>query len=213
MSSQASTVLELLRAAIDGLDLPVDGEVLAEALGLVDRLNAKVTEAVGEHDRAEVWRDDGATSMTAWLRQHGRRSSRDAASCTKTARRLAVLPVTAAAYGDGRLSGGQVQAIVANLTDKTVGLFAEHEPEVVPPLFALSVSDTAHAMQKWARYAQAMLGEDKDMPEPDRWLHHSRTLDGRRETKGSFDPEGGSLIETALRLAGTDDVEGVAADP
>ena len=204
-------MLEPLAVAIDGLDLPVDGEVLAEAFGLADRLNAKLVAAVGAHDRAEVWRDDGATSMTAWLRQHGRRSSRDAASCTKTARRLALLPVTAAAYGDGRLSSGQVQAIVANLTDKTVGLFGEHEPEVVPTLIPLSVADTAHAMQKWARYAEALLGEDRDTPEPDRWLHHSRTLDGRRETKGSFDPEGGSLIETALRLATTDDVDGEPA--
>ena len=121
-------MLEPLAAAIDGLDLPVDGE----AFGLADQLNAKLTEAAGTHDRAEVWRDDGATSMTAWLRQHGRRSSRDAASCTKTARRLAVLRVTAAAYRDGKLSGGQIQAIVANLTDKTVGLFGEHDPRSCP---------------------------------------------------------------------------------
>ena len=72
MSWEVSAVLEPLRAAIDGLDLPVDGAVLAEALGLADQLNAKIVEAVGAHDRAEVWRDDGATSMTAWLRQHGR---------------------------------------------------------------------------------------------------------------------------------------------
>ncbi|HYZ98679.1 MAG TPA: DUF222 domain-containing protein [Acidimicrobiales bacterium] len=135
MSREVSAVLEPLAAAIDGLDLPVDGEdgeVLAEAFGLADQLNAKLTEAAGTHDRAEVWRDDGATSMTAWLRQHGRRSSRDAASCTKTARRLAVLRVTAAAYRDGKLSGGQIQAIVANLTDKTVGLFGEHDPRSCP---------------------------------------------------------------------------------
>ena len=100
----------------------------------MDRLNAKLLAAVGEHDAAEVWRNDGATSMTTWLRHHTRQSGRDAAGCAKTARRLRELPVTAGASRDGVLSGGQVQAIVANLKDRTVGLFARHETELVPEL-------------------------------------------------------------------------------
>jgi hypothetical protein len=60
--------------------------------------------------------------MVAWLRQGARQSQRDANRCAKTARRLRDLPVTAAAYRDGVLSAGQVQAIVANLNDKTTPL-------------------------------------------------------------------------------------------
>jgi Domain of unknown function (DUF222) len=108
MSGQASSNLERLAEATDELDLPADGPVLAEAFALADRLNAKLLAAVGAHDRAEVWRNDGATSMTAWLRHHSGRSGRDAARCTKTARRLRVLPVTAGAYRDGVLSSGQI---------------------------------------------------------------------------------------------------------
>jgi hypothetical protein len=70
MSGQVSRILEPLAEAIDDLDLPVDGSVLVEAFALTDRLNAKLMAAVGEHDAAEVWRNDGATSMTAWLRHH-----------------------------------------------------------------------------------------------------------------------------------------------
>ena len=44
--------------------------------------------------------------------------------------------------------------------------------------------------------------------EPDRSLHHSRTLGDRYETTGSFDPEAGALIATALRLAETKDLDG-----
>ena len=182
--------------------------MLIEAFALADRLNAKLLTAVGEHDVAELWRNDGATSMTAWLRHHTRRSGRDAARCARTARRLRELPVTAAAYRDGALSGGQVQAIVANLKDRTVDLFADHEAQLVPELARLSVADTAVAMQDWARRADAVLGDDPEPVLPERSLHLSRILDGRRELSGSFDPEGGAVIATALRLAATRDVDG-----
>jgi Domain of unknown function (DUF222) len=211
MSGQVNAALEPLVEAIDNLDLPIDNSVLMQAFGLADRLNAKLVAAVGEHDKVEQWRGDGATSMTAWLRHHARRSARDAAMCTKTARRLCELPVTSAAYCDGVLAAGQVQAIVANLKDRTVAVFAEHETELVPELVDLSVGETATAMQDWARRADALLGNDPDKAVPERSLHLSRILDGRCELSGSFDPEDGSVIDTALRLAASDDVDGEPA--
>jgi hypothetical protein len=211
MSGQVSHTLEGLAAAIDRLDLPVDGPVLAEAFALADRLNGKLLAAVGQHDRAEVWRNDGATSMTAWLRHHTGRSGRDAARCTRTARRLLALPVTAAAYADGVLSGGQIQAIVTNLTGRTVDLFARHESALIPELAGLSVSEAAVAMQDWARRADAVLDDDPEPAAPLRSLHLSRILDGRGELSGSFDPEGHSVIATALRTAESPDVAGEPA--
>jgi Domain of unknown function (DUF222) len=211
MSEQVRSNLQPLAHAIDDLDLPVDNTVLIEAFALADRLNAKLLATVGEHDATEVWRNDGATSMTAWLRHHTRQSGRQAAGCTRTARRLRELPVTSTAYREGVLSGGQVQAIVLNLKDRTVGLFADHEAELVSALAELSVGDTATAMQDWARRAEALFDNQPDTPPPERSLHLSRILDGRRELSGSFDPEGGSVIATALRLAQSPDVEGEPA--
>jgi hypothetical protein len=211
MSEQVSSILERLADAIDQLDLPADGSVLTEVFALADRLNAKLVAAVGQHDVAELWRNDGATSMAAWLRHHTRQSGRQAATCTRTARRLRELPVTTAAYRDGVLSGGQIQAIVVNLKDRTVGLFAQHETALVPELARLSVVETGTVMQDWARRAEAVLGDEPDKPVPERSLHLSRILDGRRELSGSFDPEGGAVIATALRLATTDDVDGEPA--
>jgi Domain of unknown function (DUF222) len=66
-------------------------------------------------------------------------------------------------------------------------------------------------MQDWARRADAVVGDDPDKPQPERSLHLSRILDGRRELSGSFDPEGGAVIATALRLAATRDVDGEPA--
>src|SRR6266540_2561369 len=132
-----------LSQAIDQLDIPVDSAALTRCFELYDRFTAKLTAAVGEFNAAEGWRDSGSTSMTAWLRHHCRRSGRDAASFHRTARRLRDLPATSSAYGDGQLSTGQVQAIVANLSDKTAALFAEQETDLVPRLVPLPVKDVS----------------------------------------------------------------------
>ena len=211
MSRQVSSTLDDLADAIQRLDLPIDTTLLTDAFALADRLNAKLLAAVGDHDTAELWRTDGATSMTAWLRHHTHQSGRDAARYAKTARRLRQLPVTATAHHHGILSGGQVQAIVANLKDRTAGPFAHHETQLVPELARLSVDDTAVAMQDWARRADAVVGDDPEPAVPERSLHLSRTLDGRHELAGSFDPESGAVIATALRLAATGDVDGQPA--
>jgi hypothetical protein len=126
---------------------------------------------------------------------------------TRTARRLRRLPVTAAAWAEGGLTAGQVQAVVANVDDARVELFAGHEAGVVPALVGLSVSDTATAMRHWAAYADSLL--DAPAPEePARALFLSRTLDGRRELSGHLDEEGGEIVSTAVRLAQSADVEG-----
>jgi Domain of unknown function (DUF222) len=205
-----SGMLERLREAIEELDLPVDGVALTEGFALLDLLTAKLTTAVRDFDASEMWDGDGATSMTAWLRSHAARSGHDAHALATTARRLRRLPVTAAAWGDGSLSIGQVQAVMANLSPRTLDLFAEHEPAVVPALVGLSVADTAAAMRLWASRAEALVDDPEDA-EPDRSLHLSRTLDGRRRLDGDLDPEGGEIVATALRLAQTDDVDGEPA--
>ena len=191
-------VFDELRAAVRDLAVPVDAAALAELLGIVDELASRVSQAIGEVDAAELWDAEGATSMTAWLRSAGL-TAREAARQARTARRLRALPVTSAAWRSGQLSGGQVEAIVSNLTDATVERF--DEADLVPLLAPLTVAQTATAMRTWAS-----LVERDEPDEPARRLHVSRTLDGRRELSGSFDAEGGEVIETALRLASDGDL-------
>ncbi|HMG43641.1 MAG TPA: DUF222 domain-containing protein, partial [Acidimicrobiales bacterium] len=203
------TVRDTLATAIWELVIPVDPVALTDCLGLLDRLHATVTTAVGDFDRAEGWRESGAVNMTAWLKSTGC-SARNAHGMARTARRLGDLPVLAEAYRNGTLSSGQVQAIVVNLNDAITPLFAWAEPDLVPTLAAMSVSDVATAMQAWAQAAKDSLIDptDPEPARPERRLHLSRTMNGRRELSGSLDPEAGAITETALRLASTDDVEG-----
>ena len=197
------------RRAIEELDLPLGGAALAEVLALSDRLEAKVSEAVGAFDAADGFAADGALTCASWLRHFARRSAREASRCVAVARRVRVLPCTRAAWSDGTLSSGQVQAVVANVSDATVEHFVAREESLVPVLSPLSVDQTAVAMRHWRLQAEALL----DPPEPSeatRSLHCSRIMDGRRELKGHLDAEGGELLEAALRQAASPDVEGEA---
>ncbi|HEV7760557.1 MAG TPA: DUF222 domain-containing protein, partial [Acidimicrobiales bacterium] len=188
MFEQVSGQLDEL---IDQLDIPASGPALVWVFGVIDRLTARALEVVGELDAGEAWRAEGATSAVAWLRRETRQSGRDASRCARTARRLRDLPVTAAAYLDGSLSSGQVQAIVANLNDEIAPLFADAETEMVPLLVPLSVPDVATAMQTWAQCAKDSLQDDEpDLSEPPvRTLFLSETLDGRGELSAGLDPE------------------------
>jgi Domain of unknown function (DUF222)/HNH endonuclease len=201
-------MFDQLGTAIEGLDIPADGDALAAVLALRDRLEARISDAVAAHDRAGLWELDGATSMTAWLADRaGMHRPRAAATVTR-ARKLAHFPVTAGAWRDGTLSSGQVEAVAAHLDPDTVGLFADHEQLMMPTLAALSVRDVAAAMAAWREAATA----DRDpKPEPPQALHLSSTLAGRWRLDGDLGAETGELLATALRLAQSPDVDGEAA--
>src|SRR5512132_2433978 len=197
-------MFEQLGQAIDGLSIPIDGEALSAVLALRDRLDARISSAVAAHDAAGLWELDGATSMTAWLTDRAAMPRPRAAATASRARKLARLPETAAAWREGVLSSGQIEAIATNLDADTVGLFAAHEAALVPSLVALSARDVATAMRAWRECATA----DRDpRPEPPQGLHLSRTLAHRWRLDANLGAETGELLSTALRLAHTPDAD------
>jgi hypothetical protein len=192
--------------AVAAFEPPADLVSLTDALRARDLFEAKLALGVAEIDRAGLWDLDHATSGVAGLRQHGRMSSTQAAALLKAGRRAAEVPQLAEAWLDGRLSSGQMQAICANVNDKTAPLFAEHAAGIVPKLVGLSVPDTATAMQRWRAQAEALIGQGAD-DEPPRSLFASRTFGGRLELKGSLHGADAAAVEQALRVAATDDDE------
>ncbi len=52
-------MFETLAAAIDEMNIPVDGDAVVEAFALRDRLDAKLALAAGELDAVELWDADG----------------------------------------------------------------------------------------------------------------------------------------------------------
>lgn len=196
-----------LRDAIEGLEVPVDDRALIELVALRDRLDARLTAAVGDFDAARLWDVDGSASMAGWLRRHAKATARDARRLTVTAQRVRRCPAVRAAWEDGRLTSGQVDVIVANVGEDTVDLFAEHEAELVDRLAPLRLADLTRVMQAWAERARATLGSDDDEPpaEPQRSAHLSPLLDGRGRLDADLDAEGFELASVALRLAETPD--------
>jgi hypothetical protein len=201
-------VFEQLGTAIETLDIPVDGDALAAVIGLRDRLEARISDTIAAYDAAGLWELDGATSMTGWLADRGGMTRARAAASAARARKLARLTLTPRAWRDGVLSGGQVDAIAANLDAATLGLFADHEAAVVPSLVNLSPGDVTTAMVAWR---EAATPQAEPRPEPPQALHLSRTLNNRWRTDGTLNPETGELLATALRLATSPDDDGQPA--
>jgi hypothetical protein len=199
-------MFEALAEAIEDLEVPAEGTAIVEALALRDRLDAKICKAVGDFDAAGLWDLDAATSATAWLRHHAAMTRQEAALAAMRAKRLRRLPVTAAAWRGGDLSSGQLDAVLAGLGPRHLELFSVHEAVVVPAVVGLSVADTAKAMARWRARADAELDE-AEPTEPERALHLSRSFEGSFALDGTLDPAGGQVVATAIRVAGTDEVE------
>jgi hypothetical protein len=200
-------MLSDLAAVIDELDLRPDGEAIALAIRLRDVLDAKISRAVGIYDARALYERDGAVSAAGWLKQSCGMSGPAAASLVRLTRRLCQLPVTNQAWLDGALSGGQVQAIVANVDDATVDQLVAQEVGLVPFLVPLTVADTAHAMRIW-KYNADLLTQDVPPRDQERTAHLSRLLDGRGRLDADLDAEGMAIAEAALRLAESPDAEG-----
>ena len=198
-----SADLKDLASAVDNLALPPAAEAVQQVLALRDRLDAKISQMLAAFDEDQSWAVDGSLSLTAWLAAHGRRWRRDAHREAVTARRLACLPVTMAAWAAGDLSSGQVAAIVANVSSERASLYAEHEAEMTLALSELSVADTATAMRAWRLYAEAV-EDGREIGEAPSELYVSQALNGRREVSGHFGAEDSAVVEAALRSAAQD---------
>ena len=189
----------------EGLDVPSDLAGLAGAVAFRDRFDAKLATAVAEFEAEGMWCVDGSTSPVAWLRAQGL-TAPEAHRMVLVARKLRRLPVLAGAWRRGDVSGGQVQAVHANVVERHVGLFASHEAELVPTLVGLSVEDTARAMSLWRARADA-LNDGPEPRDPVCEARLSRTLDDRGMLTASLDAEGVALATAALDIADSHDLD------
>jgi hypothetical protein len=198
-------MLSDLAELAEHLEVPQHSGSIAELFSVIDRLQAKAAVAVGSYDAQGLFEVDGAGSMTSWLRQHT--GVPNPSQVVKTARRMRQLPVTAAAWQDGTLSGAQVQAIVGTVDDATIDQLQEHETDLVPVLAPLSAVDVLTVMRQWKADAEA---HNQTEPDTSSTAHLSPLLDGRGRLDADLDADGYQLAKTAFRLAETPDAEGEA---
>ena len=179
----ATAGLKELAGSLEDLEVAPFGEAIEDALWLRDRLDSKIAAALGDFDADQGWAIDGSLSLSAWLSAHAKLLARDAHREAIRAKRLAALPVSAAAWAEGSLSSGQVGAVVANVAATKVALYAGHEAEMTPLLAELSAAETVGAMRTWRLMAEAA-ADGPERPERASEVFMSQTLDGRREISG-----------------------------
>lgn len=200
-------MFDALRGEVERLDVPVDGDAIAELFAIRDRLDAKLSAAVGEFDRAGLYDLEGRTSMTAWLRSNAPLTTTEAHRVAVTARHLRQLPVTREAWEEGDITGAQVAAVLASVRPEHRELFAQHEANIVPTLASLDTSGTRSAMNYWTAHAEALV-EPGWTREPERSLRAARLLGERVVIEGEFDADSGEGVLSALRVAETPDGKG-----
>jgi hypothetical protein len=200
-----STGLARLTKAVEEVEIGVDRDDLVAALRERDRLDARIAEAVGAFDAAELWDVDGATSMTRWLVAECHMSDSTARRLVRRASRLAAWPELAAAFASGSVSTGQVDILATRIRARHVALFAEHEAALVPALARLDIDATITVVNDWVDKADAVLDGAEPADPPLSTLHHNLVGDrGRLDSDLARDDY--AIVAEALRLAGrTDD--------
>jgi Domain of unknown function (DUF222) len=179
-------------------------------LALLDRCLASIVRDLSVFDRQAGWGIDGYKSLNSWLCHETRRSNGDAHRMLQLMRQLRSLPVTEEAFANGMLAASQASVIVANVTDKTIDLFADAEPELVPLLAEVSVDQTGRIMKEWAARANAAVDADNGTdPEPETdHLHFSPLMDGRFQLDGQLSGDNAKVFDEALGVCLPELVEG-----
>jgi hypothetical protein len=196
--------LDLASLDPDGL---TDGEVL-EGIPLVqfglNQLSALLTRMVAVADRREAHRSDGMVSMKNWLTGHCRISGREAASLVRDGRRLAGLPVLAAAYAAGEVTRAHVGVVTSAVTPARTAVAAANgidlattDRVLTEAARGLGPEDTAQAVRRW------VAGVDPDGALDDtagmaRVFRMAVSADGRVYLSGHADPVGGEMLHAAL---------------
>ncbi len=202
---------DVLRAAtvsVRGLPPSARGAAAAaEAellLGLVESATAALLERLAVVDADRVAHDDVSLSPSSWLRRRTKGTQTTAAAMVRLARRLhhdpdRPLPLTAAAYSDGRLSTAQVEAIAAVCAKAPVQVVPDLEATLAahPELEADELTRSARAMVQRLR-EQASEVPAGEAEHRGRFLRVSPTLDGWVHVEGMLEPDAGAYLRAAL---------------
>lgn len=200
-----------LRSALDALaaddvrDLSPRQQLdrIRELLEAKNRLDAQLARSVRAAELQQAAEDDGMKNMRSWLRGHGRLSPGAAGQLVRNGRALAHLPVLAAAFAGGAVTGEQV-GVVAQVVkeDRRTAALAQGVDldEVDRTLTAVAVERPIQQLAHVVHYYLSRL--DPDGPEPDPTEERSLTLstssDGRVVVRGQLDACGGEKLRVAL---------------
>jgi len=186
-------------------DCVLNADELLVALARHEREAARIAMAVRRLEGCGDWAADGSVSMAAWLRHHGRLSSRDAFRWIRRGRFLDRFPAIAAAACDRTISAGQVDALQQACPVALESILAEQQVEMVAIVAPLSVADTEQVCRVWKQRAEAVI-DTPEPTEPERSMKMGRADDGA--LVGSFVLDDAAALEFAQAIRNASTWEG-----
>lgn len=198
--------LESLAAAVESLDVALERSALVELGRVRDQFEVKYLAALGAYEAAGSHELDGHRTMKAWLRAECDAEPSTAASRASRAHKLARLPALMEAVLDGRVSGGQLEVILARVPRKHLDRFVDDLPGMLVHLEWLDTPGTAVLLDRWRQVADDADPDPEPKEHPSE-VHLARTLDGRGDLHGSLDPDLHALVDRALDVADPKDFD------
>jgi hypothetical protein len=189
-------ILDVDPATLSGADL--NGRLLAAHQARV-RLDAAECRYLADWDARQVWAADGALSGAAWLRNRHGVASRPMRERLRVARRLRLMPLTAAAFEAGALAYEKVRLLANARTDATAEVFDRDEHVLVDSGITLDTDQFSHVMRYWRAMADAAgFSDDANSQHRRRRAWFSETLDGMIKIDALLDPETGRIVKQVL---------------
>ncbi|MFN2465156.1 MAG: DUF222 domain-containing protein [Candidatus Dormibacteria bacterium] len=186
------------RPAADPVDL---GSELIQLRGAIDRLEVLFSQAVGTFAATDEYANQGATSPIEWVRHNCRMSGAAAARRVVVGEQLEKLPLMVDALEAGHVGFGHVvhAAFAARkLTNSNTGAGFD-ESDLLQQAEGLSVGAFYFAVTHYihAQDPRGVIKDEKTAAEL-RELSISTNSEGWVHLSADLDPDGGSVVKTAL---------------
>jgi hypothetical protein len=203
MGEFASALDDFLAADLHAMVAPQLLDRTAELVRARNRIDAELARTVRVADLTQASEHDGLKTMRSWLRGHARLSPGAAAHVVSNGRVLERLPVVAAAFADGHLTGEQVAVIAPVITSEHAAAAADQGVDLAEVDVVLAETAASRPHVQLGRVVHHYLARlDPDGVEPDptegRSLSLARHTDGSLSIRGELDVVGGEKVQAML---------------
>lgn len=165
---------------------------------LRDRLSGVAASWLAEFGRRGGPAAEESPSAASWLAAVSRRRRSTAGADELLARKLARMPLVAAALAAGEVTADHARVLAAALNPRTASAFAEQEAELVGHARRLSADDLGQLVAAWLR----RFDPDGPAPAPERDVFHlSAGLDGRLHGRLDLGGDLAATVGAVLREA------------
>ena len=174
---------------------------LVEMRGAMDRLEVVFSQAVGTFAATDEYEDQGATSPVEWVRHNCRMSSAAAARRVSVGQQLEHLPLMVESLWAGKIGFGHL-VHAARAARRLTGSRTSagfHETDLLEQAEAMSVGAFFFTVGHYvhAQDPKGVVNDEKAAAEM-RELSISTNREGWMHLSADLDPEGGSVVKTAL---------------